>query len=532
VSLPYRTLVKLLASVALFQSTGCSDGGSTAGPNGKPTSAANASDAGNSPPIYASPAVDAGTVASESDAGLVADAGVADAVFAADANPPIQIESTGGGSVVSIDVTPLALTPAFAPSVYDYYVTCSAGTNALTLSVTYTGESLSASVSVLENQAIVVDGQYWIRCLPHDFPTMTVTQHPSVGSPTPGYYLVNSGTYAMVLDTNGTPVWYSQGTATFNVDSPGPDTISFMPNATGPFGTSEQSYFGLNVLDRATVTDVVAADGPTDVHELQALPNGDHLVFMYFTETGVDLTGLQTYGQGENMADCKIEEVSPTGSLVWSWLASDHIDPVRESIEPALDVIGGMNVVDVFHCNSIDVDSQGNLLMSSRHANAAFYIDRSTGTIQWKLGGTEYNKDGAAYIDVQNDPETTFSMQHDVRFQPNGDVSMFDDHGAGPGVARGVEYALDFSTNTATPVWSYLGTAQSQYEGSCRRYADGESVVGWGYITTDPRAFTEVNANGDDVLDVAFGEENVSYRAVKVPVSQLDIQVLRETTAP
>jgi hypothetical protein len=274
----------------------------------------------------------------------------------------------------------------------------------------------------------------------------------------------------------------------------------------------------------------MAVGSPTDLHEFRLLPNGDHLIFTYVMKTGVDLTGLQAFGAGETMVDVQIQELDPGGDLVWTWNASDHIDPVQESLEPAADTVNGATVIDVYHLNAIDVDAAGNLLVSSRHANAVFYVNKATGTVLWKLGGTTYNKDGASHIAVVNDPESTFSMQHDARFRPNGDVSLFDDHGAGEGLARGVEYAVDFTAGTATPVFQYLGLGQSQYEGSFRRDSDGESVIGWGYVANDPRIITEINAAGQDVFDVASSGTN-SYRAIKVPVAQLDIGLLRANTA-
>jgi hypothetical protein len=441
--------------------------------------------------------------------------------------PPIYV-AENAGAVVSIAVSPLTLTPAFSTSIDDYYVRCASGGNAITVSVTDGTGMQDYPLVVVNDQAVVVGDQYWIRCLPPDFPAITVTAHS--GTPTPGYYLVDSATFAVVLDTNGTPVWYERDSAPMNLDSPATDTISFMPNSTSPFGTSAASSFEVLSLDTWATADIVAVGSPTDGHELQALPNGDHLLFTYPIESGFDLSGLQSFSSSETIADCEIQEIAPSGALVWSWLASDHVDPV-ESLEPSTATVNGVSVVDLFHCNSIDVDANGNLLVSIRYANAVYYVDRSTSQIQWKLGGTAHNKDGAACVQVQGDPETTFSMQHDARFQANGDVSMFDDHGAGPGVARGVEYALDLDANTATVRWQFLGTAQSLYEGSFRRYSDGESVIGWGYIPTDPRVVTELDADGNDVLDIAFAGANQSYRAVKVPLSQFDIGVLRATAA-
>jgi hypothetical protein len=94
-----------------------------------------------------------------------------------------------------------------------------------------------------------------------------------------------------------------------------------------------------------------------------------------------------------------------------------------------------------------------------------------------------------------------------------------------------VEYAVDLDTNVATVAWQFLGIAASAFEGSFRRYADGESVIAWGYNTMDPRVVTEVNAQGDDVLDISFTTNTSTYRAVKVALSQLDVNLLRSTVA-
>ena len=153
----------------------------------------------------------------------------------------------------------------------------------------------------------------------------------------------------------------------------------------------------------------------------------------------------------------------------------------------------------------------------------------------WKLGGTPYNKDGAQILTIQGDPETAFYLQHDARFRPNGDISLFDDHSAAaavPGVARGVEYALDLGAGTAHVVWQYQGAASSAFLGSFRRYADGTNLIGWGsYTGSTNLALTEVDAAGHDLLDMVFESRgNWSYRAEKVPIGTFEIEVLRVTT--
>ncbi len=435
-----------------------------------------------------------------------------------------------GGSITALALSPLTLVPPFSPTTYDYYVRCPAGEKSVTLTTTDNLGVHSSSVDLIEDQELVVGGTYWVRCLPPDFPTITVVKHPDVGAPTPGYYLLNSSTYAMVLDTNGTPLWYERGTSPGNVNAFERNLLSLTPNGTGPYGWSNTVRFDLHALASLTTTSLVAVGSSTDTHELQLLPNGDWLLFSFVIRNDVDLTGLGSFGPGENMADCVVQEIDAHENLVWSWTASDHVDPVQESLEPMNNIINGEPVVDPFHCNSIDVDGAGNLLISFRHANAVFYVDRGSGRVRWKLGGTRYNKDGATYIAQTFDPETAFNMQHDARFTASGDVTLFDDHGATSGVSRGVEYAIDQDAGTASVVWQFLGSAQSQYEGSFRRYSDGHSVVGWGFVESDPRVLTEVDGDGNDVLDVSLSGE-ISYRAVKVPLTQLDIDLLRVTAA-
>ncbi len=431
------------------------------------------------------------------------------------------------GGVSSLQFSPLTLTPAFSTTIHDYYVRCGAGANALTLTTTDDSGARSSAVTLYPDQAVVVGDSYWVRCLPPDFPIITVAQP---GTPTPGYYLTNSLGYGAVFDVHGVPVWYARGVLPINLDSPAVNTISLMRD---PYPSADNvPQWEIRDLNTRGVTTIASPTSSTDEHELRVLDNGDYLVFTYPVESDFDLTGLNSYGPDENIFDCEIQELDSTGSVVWSWLASDHIDPKQETLFAADGAVPGGSAADVFHCNAIELDSAGNLLVSMRHTNAAFYVERSTGKILWKLGGSPYNKDGAALIRVQNDAQGDFSMQHDARFQPNGNISLFDDHGMGSGYARGIEYAIDHDANTATPVFQYLGSGASMYEGSFRRYADGDSVISWGYIPGDLRAVTEVDANGKNVFDITFsGPGSQPYRAVKVPLSQLDITLLRQDTA-
>ncbi len=460
----------------------------------------------------------------------------------------------------TLSIGPLTLVPRFSPAIHDYYVRCAAGTNELTVSMTAAPGSTiallqptttplstdeTATVSVTENEAIVIGvtangttDPYWVRCLPHDFPKLQMTLYPDAGTPTPGYYLVGNVLmaygqqgYAIMLDGNGVPVWYHttqthRGAST--VEDVVPGTISYVPNFTGTFGAASVQ-FELHDPGKGTTTYVESSGVPLDTHELRYLPNGDYLVFAAPITTGVDLTGLASFGPSENIVGCDIQEVDPTGAVVWRWTATDHLDPVKDTTWPQTATVDGQTVVEPFHCNSIDVSPDGDLLVSARHLDSVFLVSKATGTILWKMGGATFTKEGAPYIAVTNDPEISFYRQHDARFLPNGDISMFDDQTDKPGPARGVIYAYDVNAGTAVFQWEYQGTASSAAMGSFRILPDGSRVIGWGNGGATDRSFTEVGANGTDILDFGFPDGTASYRAIKVTTSAFEIDLLRAT---
>lgn len=473
------------------------------------------------------------------------------------------IRSGDGGAAAaleSLEVAPLTLEPAFSPSTYDYFVRCAAGTNALTVTMTAAAgstvalvqpttsaasQSQTANLQLIENQAIVIQttsgpaGQpYWIRCLPHDFPTITAVPHPDAGAPSPGFYLVGNtvytasseAPYAVVVDGNGTPVWYRRSPTSggvLNVDMLLPGTISFTPFVDYTFGPVGDGEYELDQLSPWQTTYANTVGIPLDHHELRILPNGDFIMLSDLITTGVDLTGLQSFGANSSIVNCVIQEVDGIGNVQWQWMATDHFDPVQDSTWPQVVTAGGQNVVDPFHCNSVDVDVDGNLLVSARHMDSVFLVSKASGSLVWKMGGATYNKDGAPYIQVEGDTETAFYRQHDARFQPGAQISMFDDHTGEPGVARGVVYSIDFASDVATVVWAYAGSATSTAMGSFRLQPDGERVIGWGLPSAGNLVLSDLDSSGNDLLDLEFTAPDVSYRAVKMPRSSLDVNLLR-----
>ena len=497
---------------------------------------------------------------------------------------------------VTSSATPsLTLVPPFAPDVYDYYVRCVAGTNSLSVSMTASSGAVCSltqptastaspaseqtlSVSVQESQAIVAAAtagarttEYWVRCLPADFPPMRMTAHPEAGTAPPGYYLMGNnwqptssyGGYAIVLNGKGVPVWYAHGISrpgaaekwvAWDVDHLSPGTISYY----APYGSPVE----IHQLSPLLTTYATPSGIDRDSHELRLLPNGHYLVISAPVQR-VDLTGLkvplpdggvETFGPKSYIDGCNVAEFDPkTGAIVWTWVALEHLDAVQDSTAPEVNPNSRPNqpVAETFHCNSIDVDeATGNILLSARNMNSVFYIERPSGKILWKIGGAKYTKDGATYVPVND----AFYGQHDARFLPGwsstcaggcGQISLFDDHSNEPGPARGV--VLDVVVGTtdggssadcgtggrgtpgATVAWQYEGKTSSIGEGSFRILADGSRVIGWGKTSTTGLVFTEVDDKKAALLDFSYTDGDGSYRVIKVPLTTFNLNVLRRT---
>jgi hypothetical protein len=563
------------AAVALYEGCGglASPGGDS-GPQDGARDAANATDARKDGTV-ASDARDAGDANDGADARRDGGARESGVDVVADC-----VEG-GGPSLVELSVTvsgdasaPLPLVPAFSPRVFDYYVRCEGNTNALDVSMTASACAESAltapsksrslptqtvSLRVNANQAIVAEAsegsrsaQYWVRCLPPEFPGIQMDAHPEAGVPTPGYYLIgNFGTagYAMVLNGDGVPVWYYLASAggISNVDNQVDGGISFLQVGPGP----------ISLVDIGPPLKTIRSSpkgAPIDFHELRILDGGDYLIISDPIQTGVNLTGLKgaEAGPDASIIDCNLVEFDPaTGDVKWTWSALDHFDPVKDSIHPFLGeglVDGGVYATgwDVFHCNSIDVDpANGNLLVSARQTDSVAYVDRLTGKVLWKMGGAAHaTLDDATYVPVTN----PFNGQHDPRLQPGwstcsgGQISLFDDETYGMGTsARGLVYDVSVSsmdggceagTPGATVAWIYTGTGgPSAAEGSHRVGSDGSHLIGWGLRGN--LLFTELDSAGHDLLDfysdIAGAPGMESYRAIKVPTTALDLGSMRAT---
>jgi hypothetical protein len=160
--------------------------------------------------------------------------------------------------------------------------------------------------------------------------------------------------------------------------------------------------------------------------------------------------------------------------------------------------------------NAVEPDGENAILISLRHTDAVYKIDKATGNVVWKLGGTWTPKS----LLVKGDPEGAYPLggQHDVRLQPDGTISIHDNNTNLPDPPRVVRYAVDEGAKTATLVEEFTDPlAPSSFCcGSARRSADGSWLLSWGGNSL----VTEFNAAHERTFRLGFGGSAFSYRAV------------------
>lgn len=268
------------------------------------------------------------------------------------------------------------------------------------------------------------------------------------------------------------------------------------------------------------VATIAAGNGyQADLHEVQLTNNGAAYITAY-SLVRANLSSVGGSGDG-TLQDAIVQEVDVrTGLVMWEWHAYGHValtDSYSEKPKSAT------TPWDYFHVNSVSPDpwGDGNLLISSRNTWAAYEVEHHTGRIEWRLGGKQTSFHMGA--------GTGTAWQHDVRWQPDGTITIFDD-GAFPKVhsqSRAIHERIDWHTRSVSLTGRYVRTpplstgsqgndqvltpAGSGVPGGVG--SGGGSFVGWG----EQPYFTEFNPSGQILFEAHITYPGSSYRAYTFP---------------
>ena len=372
---------------------------------------------------------------------------------------------------------------------------------------------------------------HYVRCLPRDFPHWKVDRH---GSAQAQWYVIDPlgkhplG-YLAIFDARGIPLWwwYSADWGPWDGKLLPDGTIAFARWWIDNFGVRDKDAYEVRRLDGSLVRLVRTVGNPIDTHDMQQLPNGDYLAITYRRRHHVDLSAYGAPSDAD-VFDGEIQELAPDGRLVWRWNSKSHI-PLswtgkdwwaleRKTVPQEGPTENGYDLV---HINSVEPDGDG-LIVSSRHTNSVFRIDRATGKIDWKLGGTHAKGKSLKVLGAH--PSPLLAGQHDARLWKDGSLTVHDNGSwhRRPGADR---FEIDPVKRTARLV-ERVTNPGVDYEtaiGSARKLAGGDWVVSWG-----PNPFvTEQTPGGRFVRRFHFLQNHWSSRGIPIEPGRLGASALR-----
>jgi len=314
-----------------------------------------------------------------------------------------------------------------------------------------------------------------------------------------------------ILDNLGRPVWFlrppnNQLAADFRVQTyQGNPVLTW---AQGPGfedttkgATTDYIYNSSYQL----VATVQAGNGyNADEHEFQLTPQGTALITI-FNVVPYDLSSLGGPTDGLVMEGIAQEIDVATGAVLLEWHSLQNV-PLTESAIPVPTTAG--TPYDYFHINSVKLDTDGNLLISSRNCSTVYKVNRTTGAIIWRLGGKASDFTLGAGL--------PFAFQHDVEAADSQTLRIFDNESDGAAVlpaSRAIWVTHDDTTMTATLKESIQHPAGLSVfaEGSVQSLGNGDTLVDWGILGR----YSEFDPNGNLLYDVNLATGYNSYRAFR-----------------
>jgi hypothetical protein len=364
--------------------------------------------------------------------------------------------------------------------------------------------------------------------LPEDFPS---SRFESLRPTAPGLFTVafaERRPWVIVFDNEGKPRWwYNPGTRALWAQVLGDGSLAWPRSFGDGYGLDPRMAHEVR-SDSGKLLRLVSTKGSiVDGHEYRELADGNVLLATYVPETA----DLRRFGGPKRAAivSAEVQEVDPAGRVRWRWNSRGHIS-LGETGRWWRNVLSNprrrlqREAFDPVHINSIEPRGSREVVISTRHTDAVYGIDRATGEIRWKLGGTPTGKS----LRVTGDPATRpLGGQHDARIDRQGRLTIFDNGKDRPRLPRVVFYRLDLRNGRAV----YRGqlndpqARESHCCGSARETRDGGWLVSWG----DNPLVTRFDREGRIAFRLHLPAS--TFRAVPVPEGATSVSRLSEGMA-
>ena len=336
------------------------------------------------------------------------------------------------------------------------------------------------------------------------------------GTPTAGHTLVvpvflggESDGYVLAFDETGEISWYraimGEGWAVEAKQQPNGNISVYVGRSYG-WQPAGGRFIEFRPDGEPVRSFAAAAPYFTDPHEL----------LMSFRDTVLEAVHLlaydlesypaeQTRDGRTSLAVHRILRQRPAGGVEFTWNSGAHFSTADwpEAGVP----------FDLVHPSSLDLDRDGNYIVSLQGVDEIDKIDGRTGEVIWRFGGAESD-----FI-IEGDALGGFRGQHSVRALANGNLLVLDNHPVPGGAqSRAVEYRLDEAAGRAELVWEHRPepAIASPIMGSVQRLANGNTLIGFGVAARVIEVGPDATARWDATLASGGSQALQFYRAVRM----------------
>jgi len=303
-----------------------------------------------------------------------------------------------------------------------------------------------------------------------------------------------------IVDNDLTPVFYKRVTgAAYD--------FKFQPNSELTYNIYSIYSYGMDSSGNLVNQYFTPAGFALDIHDLTVLEDGSYYILGRDHIT-IDMSQYVTGGDtAAILVAHTIHHMDASDNELWRWNSFDHYDIL--DADDHVDLT--LHTIDWTHCNSVEVDNDGNIILSTRNFNEITKINRQTGEIIWRLGG---KKNQFQFI---NDTRG-FGRQHDARRHSNGNLILFDNgHFLIPQYSSYVEYDLDEQNLTATLVRRYSRDESifTLSRGAVQELPNENILISWGE-NINPYV-TEIDTEDSIEFELVLPSLVHKYRAYRFP---------------
>jgi hypothetical protein len=331
--------------------------------------------------------------------------------------------------------------------------------------------------------------------LPADLPSYAAEG----SAPAPGYIVFAAGSYGLVVDNSGRVVWYHRFT-----NGPG---LNFQAQPDGRYAarlpapvTVPGVWTQIDPAGRVARTVGCARGFQPRMHDMITRPDGSYWLLCDEVRT-IDLSA-QGGARDARVMGTGVQHRSATGDVLFEWSPFDHLEVVIGILDPA---DRDAAVVNWTHGNALDLDADGNLLVSFRNLSEVTKIDTRTGAVLWRLGGirNQFTIEGDA---------PPFIRQHGARALGGGQLLLLDNLGH-PDGSRAERYELDEVRRVARLRETRRSAAAlvAQVGGTAQGLPGGHTLVSFG----SGNGVEEYDAAGNVVWRLT-GKTGYVFRAQRI----------------